>query len=155
VSLRLETEERCPRCAALVRPGADWCTLCYADLRADPAPSSSSDTASPSDTASAADTASPLDTASPSDAFSTDATQPGSLVQGWPCQRCGGVVAIEEPACTHCGVGFMEGGDDTDPVVRRLRGGVSNQVKAAIMIGGSAALLIIIFGLAYLLRAIF
>lgn len=31
---------RCPQCGALVRAGADWCTLCYADLRPapDPAP---------------------------------------------------------------------------------------------------------------------
>jgi len=29
--------DRCPKCAAGVRPGADWCTLCYADLRP-PAP---------------------------------------------------------------------------------------------------------------------
>jgi len=29
---------RCPRCAALVRPGSQWCTLCYADLRPAPAP---------------------------------------------------------------------------------------------------------------------
>lgn len=27
---------RCPQCAALIRAGSDWCTLCYADLR--PAP---------------------------------------------------------------------------------------------------------------------
>ena len=24
---------RCPACAAALRPGAPWCTLCYADLR--------------------------------------------------------------------------------------------------------------------------
>ncbi|MDP9436230.1 MAG: hypothetical protein M3P93_13995, partial [Actinomycetota bacterium] len=28
---------RCAACAALVRPGAPWCTQCYADLRDDPA----------------------------------------------------------------------------------------------------------------------
>lgn len=31
-------EPRCPCCAALVRPGAPWCTLCYADLRPAPEP---------------------------------------------------------------------------------------------------------------------
>jgi hypothetical protein len=30
------TEPRCPACGSLVRPGADWCSLCHADLR--PAP---------------------------------------------------------------------------------------------------------------------
>ena len=29
---------RCPQCGALVRAGADWCTLCYADLRPAPEP---------------------------------------------------------------------------------------------------------------------
>lgn len=29
---------RCPRCDAHVRPGADWCTLCYCDLRPAPPP---------------------------------------------------------------------------------------------------------------------
>ena len=29
---------RCPRCAAHVRAGSDWCTLCYADLRPVPEP---------------------------------------------------------------------------------------------------------------------
>lgn len=29
---------RCPRCAAHVRAGSDWCTLCYADLRPAPEP---------------------------------------------------------------------------------------------------------------------
>jgi hypothetical protein len=28
---------RCPQCAALVRPGQPWCTLCHADLRPEPA----------------------------------------------------------------------------------------------------------------------
>jgi len=27
------TEPRCPTCGSLVRPGADWCSLCHADLR--------------------------------------------------------------------------------------------------------------------------
>jgi hypothetical protein len=29
-------EERCPACSAHVTPGADWCTLCFADLRVAP-----------------------------------------------------------------------------------------------------------------------
>ena len=33
----VSTDPRCPRCAAHVRVGADWCTLCYTDLRPAPA----------------------------------------------------------------------------------------------------------------------
>ena len=29
---------RCPACAATLRAGSDWCTLCYADLRPTPPP---------------------------------------------------------------------------------------------------------------------
>jgi hypothetical protein len=29
---------RCPQCSAHVSPGADWCTLCFADLRVPPVP---------------------------------------------------------------------------------------------------------------------
>jgi hypothetical protein len=29
---------RCPQCSAHVSPGADWCTLCYTDLRPPPEP---------------------------------------------------------------------------------------------------------------------
>jgi hypothetical protein len=29
---------RCPQCSAHVSPGADWCTLCYTDLREPPEP---------------------------------------------------------------------------------------------------------------------
>jgi hypothetical protein len=92
----------------------------------------------------------------PSDVTTTtDDGRAATPVLGWPCQRCGGLVAIEESDCTHCGAGFLEGGDDTDPVVRRLRGGLSNQVKAMIMVGGAAVLLLVILGVGYLLHAIF
>jgi hypothetical protein len=32
----MEYVSRCPACAALVRHGQDWCTLCHADLRPPP-----------------------------------------------------------------------------------------------------------------------
>jgi hypothetical protein len=35
-----DADLRCPQCAAHVRAGSDWCTLCYADLRPAPAPES-------------------------------------------------------------------------------------------------------------------
>ena len=33
-----DADLRCPQCAAHIRSGSDWCTLCYADLRPAPAP---------------------------------------------------------------------------------------------------------------------
>jgi hypothetical protein len=39
----VQPAERCPVCASAVRPGAQWCTLCFADLRPrEPEPASTS-----------------------------------------------------------------------------------------------------------------
>jgi hypothetical protein len=38
VGLSTSRDLRCPRCDAHVRGDADWCTLCYADLRPAPEP---------------------------------------------------------------------------------------------------------------------
>src|SRR3954471_21322313 len=35
--------ERCPACGARLAPAAEWCSLCYADLRPAPVPSASAD----------------------------------------------------------------------------------------------------------------
>ena len=145
-----QTDQRCPHCAALVRADAAWCTLCYADLRAAASePVARSGSAPQSEPVALSGPAQQCEPAPiPRDGC-------GPAVVGWPCQRCGGLVALTEPTCTHCGVGFLEGGDDSDPVVRRLRGGLSNQVKAMIMVGGATLLLLIIFGLGYLVPAVF
>lgn len=37
VSTSTSQDLRCPSCAAHVRAGSDWCTLCYSDLRPAPA----------------------------------------------------------------------------------------------------------------------
>ena len=162
-----QTDQRCPHCAALVRADAAWCSLCYADLRPGapskdvptPEAAAPSSTLPPAGTLPSAAPCSPLPPAgtlpSAGTTASADAAGPASAVAGWPCQRCGGLVALTESACTHCGAGFLEGGDDSDPVVRRLRGGLSNQAKAMIMVGGAALLLLVIFGLGYLVRAVF
>ncbi|MFZ5869356.1 MAG: hypothetical protein ACOYXW_02310, partial [Actinomycetota bacterium] len=34
---RPDVDVRCPSCGARSTPGADWCTLCFADLRPEPA----------------------------------------------------------------------------------------------------------------------
>jgi hypothetical protein len=52
--------DRCPQCAAAVRPGAQWCTLCFADLRprdaapAEPAPATAAAETSGASTVSGA-----------------------------------------------------------------------------------------------------
>jgi ribosomal protein L40E len=69
----------CPACGAALRPGAPWCTLCYADLRPAPGPGPS---AAPPD---------PAPTAGPA----------------WPCGTCGAANPLDLDTCGACGSGFL------------------------------------------------
>jgi hypothetical protein len=153
---------RCPRCAALVRPGSPWCTLCYADVRPrqqPPPPPSASAGTDPLDPLTAplalldrVDREGDRAVEAAPAAAPTSATGPA----GWPCLRCGATVPLDDGTCTSCGAGFLEGTLAADPVLGRLgRGQISNQTKAFIMIGGSVGLLLLGLGLMYLLGSIF
>lgn len=76
----------------------------------------------------------------------------------WPCASCGAAVPLDEPNCTSCGAGFLEG-MPVDPVLGRLAGGtsagVSNQTKLLIMVGGSLGLLVLILGVMYIAGTVF
>ena len=155
-SLTGAAPDRCPRCAALARPGSQWCTLCYADLR--PAAERQPMTASAS-----SDMFDPL--TAPLALLERGAEKPATLQAptdptptgaGWPCATCGATVPLDEPTCTSCGAGFLEGTLPVDPVLGRLsKGAASNQAKALIMVGGSVGLLVLILGTMYVLGAIF
>jgi hypothetical protein len=162
-----DVHPRCPQCAALVRPGSQWCTLCYADLRpraAVPAPTSSAPTSSavgvePFDPLTAPLALLERGEAAPGAVTAAPAADPAAAPKpsaGWPCARCGATVALDETSCTSCGAGFLEGTLSDDPVLNRLgRGPVSNQVKLFIMVGGSAGLLLLGLGIMYLFGTIF
>jgi hypothetical protein len=167
-SLTGAAPDRCPRCAALVRPGSQWCTLCYADLRPAPTPATEptpQSTAAPQPTTAAAssDMFDPL--TAPLALLERGAEEPASLQApsdpmpngaGWPCATCGATVPLDEPTCTSCGAGFLEGTLPVDPVLGRLsKGAASNQAKVLIMVGGSVGLLVLILGAMYVLGAIF
>jgi len=164
---------RCPQCAALVRPGSQWCTLCYADLRPRPiepvvpvapvapvtpsagAPTSSALAVEPFDPLTAPLALLERGGVAP-ETGEVAAETPASVKAGWPCARCGATVALDETSCTSCGAGFLEGTLTDDPVLNRLgHGPVSNQIKLLIMIGGSAGLLVLGLGLMYLFGSIF
>lgn len=95
----MTTERRCPECSSLVRPDAEWCSLCHADLRTeeqraaarpapewvepavDPDPSPSPAAAAPDRTAELAAVAAPRGRhARP--AGSTDGAQPADPADG-------------------------------------------------------------------------
>lgn len=67
--------DRCPRCGALVRPAAQWCTLCYADLRPASEPVTEVETPALAPTAPTAPTAPPAGPAQ-SRSFGTDRSAP-------------------------------------------------------------------------------
>lgn len=118
--------DRCSSCAAVVRPGADWCTLCYADLRPAPAPVDRVAYPRPS----TAPTYQPT-TSTPAFAPGTDALHapyehvlaavyggdaPATVVGGapaaapppppkpvgWPCTKCGEFNSFERATCSIC-----------------------------------------------------
>jgi len=160
-SLTGAAPERCPRCAALVRPGAQWCTLCYADLRPAPAPPPVAPLP-PAPAAASSDIFDPLTAPlallerGAEELAPAEAPTVGPKETGWPCASCGATVPLAEPNCTSCGAGFLAGTLPADAVLDRLsRGAASSQTKAVIMVGGSLGLLALLLAAMYLLGAIF
>ena len=121
----------CPVCAGLLGPGAEWCGLCYADLRS-PAPAvpDGSDGGMPGVGRSAPD--GPGRQASVPERPARSAPEPGSrsggaagppalvvlplvdppapvgaVQPGWPCSVCSSVVPYESDSCPVCGAGFL------------------------------------------------
>ena len=107
---------RCPSCGASVRAGADWCTLCYADLRPAPPPPPPPPPA-PEPVAVAAPVPVAVSVAAGPDPLSASydevlgAALAGTPLAGppeptWPCFDCGGANSYDETACTTCGAVF-------------------------------------------------
>lgn len=136
--------ERCPACGARLAPAAQWCSLCYADLR--PAP------ASPASAAASAVTVSSRAENDP--AYGTSAAAPVTGVPSpspgttgrptWPCTACGVSVDVDLDACPACGTGFLGALRSTSiglelPVVGNL-GRFSD--RSRVVLGAAAGLLI-------------
>lgn len=100
----------CPACGAALRFDAQWCSLCYHDLR--PAPE-----VLPEAIEAGLDplTAPLLDLVLPAVPVQRDAAAPAEHVaapsaaasKGWPCLRCGVVNAMDATMCGTCGMGFL------------------------------------------------
>ena len=93
----------CPACGAALRPGAPWCTLCYADLRPVPA-------AAPAPVPAAAPTSTALPMPAPAPP-PVDAADPGPT---WPCSRCASLNAFALSRCAPCGADFLAAVRDDD-----------------------------------------
>ena len=111
------TTERCPACGAAVTASAQWCTLCYADLRV-PVATVPAPAADPQSVLAAAPVQTPASAPAPEqlslapdpilDApVSKAAPVARQELSGWPCLGCGAKVPLADDACPHCGSRFL------------------------------------------------
>lgn len=114
-------QSRCPACSAALRPGAPWCTLCYADLRPpepqleppSPVPPIGSPTAQSHRfdplTAPAQDRGLPGRHASvgTADTGAAEERGDGSPAPSWPCTACEQPNPFTAAVCATCGTAFL------------------------------------------------
>jgi Double zinc ribbon len=148
-----QAADRCPGCAAVVRPGAPWCTLCFTDLR--PAPAQPEEPTQP-----LRPTIAGRDPASASLALlerGDDDSDAPAVVAGWPCLRCGEQVGIDLEQCPVCGAGFMQLSSERDPLGLGRFGGSSIDKKTQffIMVGGAGLICLGILAILFVLGTVF
>ena len=139
-------DSRCPRCGALVRAAAQWCTLCYADLRP-PAPA----LADPTVTGAAALDPLTAPLALLESLPETGASEPEDELITWPCSQCGSRVALDAAGCPDCGAAFMEGDAESDRLANLTS---SPGTKLLIMIGGSVVVGLVFFAILFLIASL-
>jgi RNA polymerase subunit RPABC4/transcription elongation factor Spt4 len=162
-----QADIRCPHCGALLRAGAEWCTLCYADLRPKPepvavgapvdqltAPHPTLDAAAPLSALEAAALAIVHQTAPATTPATTPATGADSsdAAGGWPCTGCEEVVSFEENACPTCGTQFLDGARGEPDLLDRIGpGGLPVSTQSLIIAGGAVAMIAIIVAAMYII----
>lgn len=136
--------ERCPRCGGVVKAGAQWCGLCYADLRPPPPPLPVPD---PEPVVPPAHAPPPLFApVRVRDALDGDESEApesaegvgkaAQLPDGWPCIECGALNAFDLEACAACGLPFGAGLRTPPPTLpgdRRTRILVATLVALAVV----------------------
>ncbi len=131
--------QRCPACGAAVPDGAEWCSLCWADLRTPVA-------AAPAGAAAAG--ALETDLLPPRPAAAAD--ERPTAVPGWPCAACGTRVPMEHMHCPRCGASFLP----KEPVLAVPGLGAGSSLGGAqrvgLMVGGTALLSLVLFAVAWL-----
>jgi hypothetical protein len=151
-----QVADRCPGCAAIVRPGSPWCTLCFTDLRPAPLPD-------PEPVGRHAVAVNPLTTplallerSTPADGVVADGDVAAG--PGWPCMRCGEQVGIELDVCPACGAGFMEVGvAPAGSGIGLGRFGTTppdKKTQFLIMVGGAGLICVVILALMFVAGAV-
>lgn len=135
---------RCPKCAALLAPAANWCSLCFAEVAGADEPY-----AAEPDAAESGGTPAP-----PRSAVALlerpDVADEGPREPPWPCRSCGAQVAFAQMTCPTCGAPFLL---DTTPAAGLLSRlpELSSGRRAVIMIGGATVLASLLLVVAFLL----
>jgi ribosomal protein L40E len=150
----------CPACGAALRPEAQWCSLCYHDLRPAPAPAPEPPTPVYGGldplTAPLLDLVLPpvppaveqvaeqvVEGAAPTAPAPRASAEQAPLT--WPCTRCGAPNAIDSPVCGTCGSAFLAAAKEKVSLVvpgigdlahlsRGQRLGVAAAVLAAVLV---------------------
>ncbi len=139
---------RCPACGAACSDTAEWCTLCYAELRPTPptvevappaaAPDAGFTDPHPLPGASPSPVPVPEPLADPPILTAAAATAVVAPEPRWPCTACGALMPMPEPACTVCDSPFLR-----DPVGVPLGGlaAMPPARRALLMVVGSLLLM--------------
>ena len=98
---------RCPRCSAAVRPGAPWCTQCYAPVGAAPPG------AVPEQPAVQSPVQSPPPPPVPAAVVAAAVRTAGT----WPCCTCAQANDLALAACEACGTPFLAAARGTPPSI--------------------------------------
>lgn len=154
------SDARCPACAAAVRPDDPWCTLCFADLRQrerqamvsagvvhdqvqvsatepqhEPPPASGGVDLAP--TAPVIDPADPLGSRPP--------------LPRWTCPSCAATPTFDDLVCPTCGHAPLRDREAALPSLIRADG---KNARVTIMLGGAAALTVVLVALFWLVGSL-
>lgn len=105
---RTEGSARCAHCSAALRPGAPWCTQCYAPTRA----ATDEPAGPPADVVGVADSV-----PAPRTPAAAPPDRPAPDGASWPCDACGARSPLAEACCTHCGAAFLAQARAARPVL--------------------------------------
>jgi hypothetical protein len=139
------SDERCRACGAAVPDQAQWCSLCFADLRT-PAPVPDREPVSVPAAAEHAETPTATPAPQPLAVRAPAAPRPVNETC-WPCPRCRAWVPIELDACGDCGAGFLAGATTTTTTHLPLVGDMAKLSQGArLLVGaGISIVLMIVF----------
>jgi hypothetical protein len=174
------SDVRCRACGAAVPSEAQWCSLCFADLR-EPAPVRERVSVPAARTAADGLDQSvppahndarpdpdvllgltePPDTAATTDADSSSEVPfgtPAGPELEWPCLRCGARVLMSLDACPSCGAGFLAGATGSTSARLPLVGDVgrfSRNQRVALGFGLAILVMVVLVLLAFIGGQIF